>query len=59
MIITTRISRNNDPNPAPVAIYNVRPLSANDNTTSFQRKENQSIDACKLYKRVSGNAYVC
>ena len=30
MIVTTKISRDIAPNPAPMAIYNVRPLSVKD-----------------------------
>jgi hypothetical protein len=62
VIVTTKISRDTAPSPAPMAIYNVRPLSVKDKKKHVISMGHKiSIRACSQSMRVSGNVhlYVC
>jgi hypothetical protein len=62
VIVTTKISRDTAPNPAPMAIYNVRPLSVKDKKKQvISVRHKISTRSCSQSMRVSGNVhvYVC
>ena len=59
VIVTTKISRDTAPSPAPMAIYNVRPLSVKDKKKQVISMGHKiSIRACSQSMRVSGNAHL-
>ena len=62
VIVTTKISRDTAPSPAPMPIYNVRPLSVKDKKKHVISMGHKiSIRACSQSMRISGNVhlYVC